>query len=427
MKSLGVRRESVDEVTFAEGPYPLDDPEVLAIAESIREVGLLQPVGRSTEGVGLWGRRRWTAVKFVLERKEVLTHTCEVEPGEEDIIRDVENTHRSDLPPMEREIALARIANRFEVARSPDETVMIPDEAPGQTGIAIPVSGQETSAQKRGGRGKKRGAAKAAEAAGVDKRTVNTAIANVEALSPAEQKALSKAHATHAQIRDAAKLTGLARASMIAALIKAAKKAEREADSEPDVPRDETGTGERLGNPLPAAVEVTFRPTLLMCTKLRAQLVAARVEAERVKNVWDKYHQPLRQTLNGRWSDLLANLDGVGAAAMRVGSHEVPNLIACIKAVDAGMPYALCPHCKGLPAAIVTAGKIKGQRFGGMAECKTCNGFGWVDEARYRRVADAFRVYSPIAGTDGQEMQPLVYVHNHGVPVTALDPIEEAA
>lgn len=397
MKSLGVRREKNSETTFAAGPYPLDDPEVLRLAASIREHGLLQPYGRTTEGVGIWGRRRWTAVTYILEMKEALAHTVEVEAGEEEILRDVENAHRTDLPAMEREIALARIANRMQVA----DAVTSPAVAP------------------KGGRGKKGAAAKAAEAVGVDTRTVQQAVADVVALSKPEQKALSKANATHAQIRDAVKLEGPAREAFIEGLSKAAKKAAaKEKASEDTRPRDE------CGHVLPPEVETLFRPSLKTCDALLAQLSKALTEAEKVEEVWKKHTQPLMQTLNGRWAKLLANIPNVASSAQRVASHVVPNLVDAIDKVKRARPHALCPKCKGRPPAMVASGTIQGHKFGGMADCPFCGGFGFVDEARYAKVHELFRVYEPVVGEGGETLHPVVMVANHSVLVTALAEVD---
>lgn len=104
---------------------PETDTEDAELVESVREVGVRQPVHLLDRGDGTYrirsGHRRVSAARSA-DRSEVPAIVWPAGTDALDSALDtfLENLHRKDLAPLERGRMLARILERFELPRSPD-------------------------------------------------------------------------------------------------------------------------------------------------------------------------------------------------------------------------------------------------------------------------------------------------------------------
>lgn len=104
---------------------PETDSEDAELVESVREVGVRQPVHLLDRGDGTYrirsGHRRVSAARLA-GRSEVPAIVWPVGTDALDSALDtlLENLHRKDLAPLERGRMLSRILERFELPRSPD-------------------------------------------------------------------------------------------------------------------------------------------------------------------------------------------------------------------------------------------------------------------------------------------------------------------
>jgi ParB/RepB/Spo0J family partition protein len=96
----------------------IDQTKVMELADSIKEIGLLQPlVVNKHEKNGykyslVAGFRRYHALEF-LGREEVEIKAIDVDPIEAQIINIIENTDREDLSKLEEANAVKKLVNHF--------------------------------------------------------------------------------------------------------------------------------------------------------------------------------------------------------------------------------------------------------------------------------------------------------------------------
>lgn len=93
-----------------------DEEELLALSESIKEYGIIQPITVKDEGNGFYsiiaGERRWRAAKMA-GLTEVPVRIVEFTPEEELSVALIENLQRSDLNPVEEALGYKKLMEDF--------------------------------------------------------------------------------------------------------------------------------------------------------------------------------------------------------------------------------------------------------------------------------------------------------------------------
>lgn len=85
-----------------------DDPDIIALAEDIKNNGLMQPVGINHRHEIIWGRKRLFAVKEILGQKSIETRKMDVDGNEKELRTIAENLFRKTLSFWERGESLKR-------------------------------------------------------------------------------------------------------------------------------------------------------------------------------------------------------------------------------------------------------------------------------------------------------------------------------
>ncbi len=85
-----------------------EDPDVISLAEDIKNNGLLQAIGINREKRIIWGRKRLFAVKEILGQTNIDTKTIDVDGNEKELRTIAENLFRKTLSFWERGEALKR-------------------------------------------------------------------------------------------------------------------------------------------------------------------------------------------------------------------------------------------------------------------------------------------------------------------------------
>lgn len=97
-----------------------DEEELLALSESIKEYGIIQPITVKNEGNGFYGiiagERRWRAAKMA-GLKEVPVRIVEFSPREELEVALVENLQRSDLNPVEEARGYKKLMDEYSLTQ----------------------------------------------------------------------------------------------------------------------------------------------------------------------------------------------------------------------------------------------------------------------------------------------------------------------
>lgn len=87
-----------------------DEGELSQLAESLKSLGQLQPVGARPDGVLLWGERRFRAAGLAgLKELQVIITDRELSDTEVRLIQLAENIHRADLSGYEKWLACTEI------------------------------------------------------------------------------------------------------------------------------------------------------------------------------------------------------------------------------------------------------------------------------------------------------------------------------
>lgn len=97
-----------------------DSDELLALAESIKEYGIIQPITVKAEKNGFYsiiaGERRWRAAKMA-GLTEVPVRITEFTPLEELSVALIENLQRTDLNPVEEALGYKRLTDEFSLTQ----------------------------------------------------------------------------------------------------------------------------------------------------------------------------------------------------------------------------------------------------------------------------------------------------------------------
>ncbi len=97
-----------------------DSDELLALAESIKNYGIIQPITVKNEGNGFYsiiaGERRWRAAKMA-GLKEVPVRIAEFTPLEELSVALIENLQRTDLNPVEEAMGYKKLTEEYSLTQ----------------------------------------------------------------------------------------------------------------------------------------------------------------------------------------------------------------------------------------------------------------------------------------------------------------------
>lgn len=85
-----------------------DDPDIIALAEDIKNNGLMQPIGINHSHQIVWGRKRLFAVKEILGQKSIDARKIDVDGSEKELRTIAENLFRKTLSFWERGESLKR-------------------------------------------------------------------------------------------------------------------------------------------------------------------------------------------------------------------------------------------------------------------------------------------------------------------------------
>lgn len=97
-----------------------DSEELLALAESIKNYGIIQPITVKNEGNGFYsiiaGERRWRAAKMA-GLTEVPVRIAEFTPLEELSVALIENLQRTDLNPVEEALGYKKLTEEYSLTQ----------------------------------------------------------------------------------------------------------------------------------------------------------------------------------------------------------------------------------------------------------------------------------------------------------------------
>lgn len=332
-----------------------DMGDIDGLAESIRTVGLLQPIGVTSDYRLVWGQRRLLAFGKVYPGGSI---PAIVDPSLSDAFaaaqaEQAENQHRKDFTPSE---AVAMGKRIEELTRT----------AAKARSLANLKSGDSSEISRRGNfppRETGKTADKLGESVGMSGKTYRKAAKVVETGTPELVKAMDAGDVSIDAAAALAALPADEQRETIATGPKAARaKAKQQRSKKSAKPAAKSKPEPEAAIP----AEPTARPLDEVGQAIPDNLLPAFADRE----TFDHALNLLRQ-VTADVNRLVGDADKVSPGATYLRRQQV---LADLKNLGSGLrygrPYAVCPYCKG-------------QRHRDGVPCRGCTGQGWVNRQAY--------------------------------------------